>query len=244
MDKFTEMLQRFAKIREEQGEAAFEAAVSEYANKAIESGDTSFIPGMTDAAFGEFQKAQEAYRAAQEEAKPQREAVAENMKNARRTEAEMDQGFLRVIQKSIPAMKSQAQFNAFMASFEALRGVMNAIFARDEKTERELLDALAKSIDAARKMTDITERLREVPEAAESKLADEFKNPPRQFGEYDLQRGLLSELAQVDSLEALQRWWAENRRRIDDVVSPSLRNPLIDAVRAKKEALNQSSSGD
>lgn len=237
MDKFTEMLQEFAKIREEQGDAAFEAAVRDYANKAVESGDAGFIPGLTNAAFGEFQKAQTAYREAQEQARPQRDAVAENLKNARRTDAEMDQGFLKLIQQSIPAMRSQAQFNAFMASFEALRGVMNSIFAKDEKAEAEFRESLAKSIDAARKMTDITDRLHEVPEAAEGKLADEFKNAPRQFGEYDLQRTLLSELAQIGRLDDLQRWWAENRKRIDEVVSPTLRNPLIDAVRDKKKAL-------
>lgn len=236
MDKFADILQQFAKIRSEQGEAAFEEAVRDYANKAVESGE-DFLPGMTNAAFAEFQKVQEAYREAQEKAKPQRDAAAENLKNARRTEAEQDQGFLRVIQQSIPAMKSQAQFNAFMAAFEALRGTMNAIFAKDEKAEKEFLEALSKGIDAARKMTDITDRLHEVPEASENKLADEFKKPPRQFGEYDLQRTLMSELAQINRLEDLQRWWTENRKRIDDVVSPSLRNPLIDAVRDKKKAL-------
>ena len=137
----------------------------------------------------------------------------------------------------MPGLKSQAQFNAFMASFDALRGVMNSIFTGDTKAEKEFLDGLMQSIDAARKMTELTDKLHDVPEASESRLADEFKNPPRQFGEYDLQRALMTELAGIGTAADLQRWWAENRKRIDDVVSPSLRNPLIDAVRDKKSKL-------
>ncbi len=236
MDKFTEVLQGFAKIREEQGEAAFEAAVREYAGKAIDEGSVDFLPGMAGAAFAEYRKAQEAYQEAQAKSRSERDAVAENLKQPGQ---EVDQAFLLAMQKSIPAMRSQAQFTAFMAAFDALRGAMNAIFGGQAGAEKEYLEGLAKAIDVARKVTDVTDRLRDVPEAAESKLADEFKQPPREFGEYDLQRALLTELAGIDHLEGLQRWWVGNRQRIDKVVSPSLRNPLIDAIRETKNNLTR-----
>ena len=236
-DKFVEMLQNFAKIREEKGEAAFEEAVKEFAGKAIENGE-DILPGLTNAAFQDFAKKQSEWKEAADKRKAEQDAQAEKMKQAKKSDVEVDQNFVKMIQSSMPAIKSQAQFNAFLASFEALRGTMNAIFARDAKAEKEYSDALIKSFEAAKQTTEITDKLHDVPEAAESKLASEFKAPPRQFGEYDLQRTLMSELAQINDLETLTRWWTENRARIDDVVSPSLRNPLIDTVREKKNKLS------
>ena len=232
--RFTELLQRLQKVREEQGDEAFEKAVREYAEKALESGD-NFIPGMAGAVFEQYQQYQEAFQSEKSAKAKEREAQAQQMRNAQ--PKEVDPAMLRAIQQSLPGLKSQAQFNAFMASFDALRGVMNSIFTGDTKAEKEFLDGLMQSIDAARKMTELTDKLHDVPEASESRLADEFKNPPRQFGEYDLQRALMTELAGIGTAADLQRWWAENRKRIDDVVSPSLRNPLIDAVRDKKSKL-------
>jgi len=235
-DKFIEMLQSFHKIREEQGEAAFESAVKDFATKAIENGE-DFLPGMTNAAMQDFAKKQAEYNEAAAKRKAEQDAQAEKIRQAKKSDVEVDRGFIEMIQASMPAIKSQAQFNAFLASFEALRGVMNAIFARDTQNEKAYTEALLKSLQAAKQTTELTEKLQDVPDAAESKLADEFKKPPRQFGEYDIQRALMTELAQIDSLDNLTRWWAENRGRIDEVVSPSLRNPLIDAVREKKSKL-------
>lgn len=232
--RFTDLLQQFQKVRAEQGDEAFEAAVREYAEKAIESGE-NFIPGMAGAVFEQYRQAQAEIHSAQEASRATREAQAQQVRNTQPTE--VDPAMLRVIQQSIPSMKSQAQFNAFMTSFDALRGLMNAIFARDPKAEKDFSDGLKKAIDAARMMTEMTERLQDVPDAAEGKLADEFKHPPRQFGEAGLQQTLLAELAEINELDVLTRWWTDNRKRVDDVVSPSLRNPLIDAVREKKNKL-------
>jgi hypothetical protein len=131
-------------------------------------------------------------------------------------------------------LKSQAQFHAFQAAFEAFRGVMNSIFAESVLSEKESLDALGKAFDVAKQATRITKQLEDVPEAASSKAAEEFKQPPAEFGEYDVQRALFTELVMISSLDQLNEWYRVNRNRIDTVRSPSLRNPLLDAIREKK----------
>jgi len=235
MENFAEILRQFQKIRAEKGEAAFEEAVRELAEKMVDGGGGA-VTGLAGAALEEFAKEAAAYK----EAAAHR-AAAQNVKASQFNSPgpEMDEGFMRALQASMPGLRSQAQFNAFMAAFEALRGTMQAIFSRNTTAETEFRGALGKSLEAARQVTDITERLSDVPDAAESKLADEFKNPPRQFGEYDLQRALLGELTAIGALDDLSVWWVSNRQRIDQVVSLSLRNPLIDAVREKKQQLSQ-----
>jgi hypothetical protein len=145
--------------------------------------------------------------------------------------------FFKALQQQLPALKSQGQFNTFQAAFEAFRGVMNAIFADlppDEKAAREALDM---AFEAARTATRLTHQLTDVPEAASGKLAEDFKTPPAEFGEYDEQRKLLSELEGLTTLDHLNAWYKTNRKRIDEVVTASLRNPLLDAIRGKKNAL-------
>lgn len=150
-------------------------------------------------------------------------------------EPEFDkQLFFKALQQQLPSLKSQAQFTAFQAAFESFRGVMNAIFEANPVTEKECIDALNKAFDVAKKVTEVTHKLADVPEAATSKAAEEFKQPPAEFSEYDEARALMTELAHVETLSALTQWWTTNRARIDRVRSPSVRNPLLDAVRERK----------
>ncbi len=155
--------------------------------------------------------------------------------------------FFKALQQQLPGLKSQAQFTAFNAAFEAFRGVLNAIFERQPLAEKESLEALGKAFDVAKKATDLTHKLADDPEAATSKQAEEFKQPPAEFGEYDDQRKLMTELAHIENLKDLSDWYKTNRPRIDRIKSPSLRNPLIDAIRERKvvyEAREQGQKGD
>lgn len=142
--------------------------------------------------------------------------------------------FFKALQQQLPALKSQAQFTAFQAAFEAFRAVMNSIYSSDPVTEKEALDALGKAFDVAKKTTELTNKLADSPEAATSKQAEEFKQPPAEFGEYDEQRKLMTELAHIECLKDLTDWYKTNRARIDRVRSPSVRNPLLDAIRERK----------
>ncbi len=237
MQEFVRKAQEFHRIRVEKGEEAFNEAVKAYVATIVESGNKEDLAGIGSIFVDTLKKEEDAYRQATDPRNQKNTDTAERLNNAKASPLEGDQGFLRVLQQSIPAMRSQAQFTAFMAAFDALRGVMNGIFSMDEAATTKFKSALEGSFEAAKKVTEITDKLHEVPEASESKLAEEFKKPPRQFGEYDLQRQLMSELAALDNLQMLTAWWTSNRQRIDEVRSPMLRNPLIDAVRAKKDAL-------
>jgi hypothetical protein len=144
--------------------------------------------------------------------------------------------FFKALQQQLPGLKSQAQFTAFNAAFEAFRGVMNGIFEDKPELEKAARDALESAFKAAKQVTELTARLTEDPEAATSKAAEEFKQPPAEFGEYDEQRKLMSELAGIQTHRDLMDWYKTNKPRLDRVKSPSLRNPLIDAIRERKVA--------
>ena len=146
------------------------------------------------------------------------------------------QEYFKALQQQLPGLKSQAQLTAFNASFEAFRGVMNGIFEGKPDLEKAARGALESGFEAARKVTEMTERLAENPEAATSKAAEEFKQPPAEFGEYDEQRKILSELAGIKNLRDLTDWYKTNKPRMDRVRSPSLRDVMIDAIRGKKIA--------
>jgi hypothetical protein len=145
--------------------------------------------------------------------------------------------FMRALQARLPALKSQGQFTAFQASFEAFQATVNGILTQNKEAEAAGKEALGKSFEVIRQATDITRKLEDVPEAATSEEAEAFKRPPSEFGEYDIQRALITELGKVQTLTELDAWWVTNRQRVDQVKSPSLRNPLIDFVRERKTTL-------
>jgi hypothetical protein len=156
--------------------------------------------------------------------------------------AEAQAQFFAALKQQLPDLKSQAQFHAFQAAFEAFRGVMNSIFRESIIAEKEAMDALGKAFDVAKQATKITNQLADSPEAATSKTAEDFKQPPAEFQEYDVQRALFTELVMLSSLDDLTEWYRKNRNRIDLVRSASLRNPLLDAIREKKLTFDQAST--
>ena len=153
------------------------------------------------------------------------------------TEHEMAQA----IMKSIPGCKTEALFNAYSASFDAFRFLVNAIFEENAANIKQGRETLEKALDVAQKVTSLGNRLRENPEAGGAHGA-QFIDPPSQFTEYDRQKRLLLELGQISSVEALSVWYRSNREEIDKVVSPSLRNFLLDSIREAKRKLELGSS--
>ena len=144
---------------------------------------------------------------------------------------------VEAVRQQMPALKTQAQFNALMAAFDALRLTLNSIFEGDKEKTAEGRKALDAAIDLAGKVTEITQRLADVPEAATSQAAQEFKQPPAQYQEYEYQRQLLGELEKIESLDALNKWYADTKPQRDRIVSQSFRNALMDAIRARKLVL-------
>jgi hypothetical protein len=143
------------------------------------------------------------------------------------------EALLQALQSQLPGLKTQAQLNAFMAGFDALRLVMGSIFQGDVAAETKALEALAQIFELARSSTQLSNQYAEAPEVA-STVSNPYTQPPKSVAEYDIQRKLLSELAAITSDDDLQVWYAKSRPEQDLVISQSLRNVLFDAIRAKK----------
>lgn len=146
---------------------------------------------------------------------------------------EAQQQVLEAMRQQMPSLKTQVQFNAFMASFEALRITLDGIFSGSIEQETQGRQALEQALDLAKKVTEVSNLLDETPEAAGSRAAQEFKNPPAQFGEFDVQKRLLLELEGLDSMSVLNEWYERTKPERDQVVSQSLRNVLLDSIRKK-----------
>ncbi len=137
----------------------------------------------------------------------------------------------------MPGMKTQAQLTAFRAAFDGFEAVVNNIFSGDPAREVEARKLLDQAFLACKQATDISRKLADVPEAATSKAAEEFKKAPAEFAEYDVQQRLLGELGKLVTLDDLTAWYEESRPLRSSVKSQSLRDILHDAIRSRKLAL-------
>ena len=144
---------------------------------------------------------------------------------------------MHALRQQMPGIQTQAQLNATLTAFDALKVTLNAIFLGNKDGVEEGKQALSKAIETASLATDISAKLGHVPEAATSAAADEFKKPPMQFHEYDTMKSLLVELNGIETVEQLTQWYQVTRSRIDQVVTQSYRNELLDSIRHKKTAL-------
>ena len=142
-----------------------------------------------------------------------------------------------LLKEQMPGVKSQAQYNSILGAFEAVKIALNAILTGDAVQEAEARKALEMAFEAATKSTEITNKLEEVPEAVISESAKEFKNPPTQFHEYDLQRQLLLELEPISNILELNSWYSKTKKQRDSILTQGFRNTLMDAIRIKKDKL-------
>jgi hypothetical protein len=150
---------------------------------------------------------------------------------------DMNQLLAQAMKMQMPGLKSQGQYNAFRATVDAFRAVINAILEENLPQEQEMRKVLDDGFLAVRQATTLTRQLTDVPEASTSPVAEEFKRPPAEFQEYDIQRQLLAEVGKTISLDDLKLWYKEAKPRLDRVKSQTLRDVLLDAIRAKKMAL-------
>lgn len=218
----TDLMSHFEKIRKEQGEEAYQKARKDFAVAMVmkDRGEEYVKNAFPDLNI----------EALREEARtkfPQPPGGGTP-----------EEAVLHAMRQQIPNMKTQAQFNIFMASFDAMRHTLNAAFGTDKTGFEKGKEAVIKALNSAFTISEVVEKLKENPEAATSKVAAEFKDPPKEFAEYDVQRGLLAEVPGLETLAELNRWYEKNKPQIDRVVSQTLRNELFDAIRAKKAALS------
>lgn len=228
--KMSPLLHELERLREAKGEEAFLLAAQNYAKEFMRQGPAG--AKLARQIFTSF-LGSDALDALEAESRAPKSGPG----------MPADQMMVEALRASMPGLRTQAQFNAFMATFDALRAVANAHFEGKPEMAAQARVALDQGIEAIRLSSDITRRLEEVPEAASGKTAEEFKRPPAQFSEYDVQRRLLTELAAIGDGPALSAWYQHNRAAIEGVVSQTLRNALIDAVREKKVTFDRLAEG-
>ena len=227
------------RIRTTQGEEAYREAVRSFIRKGLSEGGQSarFVASLARGLdFIDFETLQAEVGVAEVVEPPP--ATEPSPEPATEPATEVPNAFAEALRSQLPGLQSKAQANAFMVSFEAYRAVVNAILSGHMDKELQARETLSASFNTIRQATEITNKLREVPEAATSLASDEFRTAPAQWTEYDKQRKLLNELEGLRSLSDLSDWWKTNRKRIDEIQTPGLRNPLLDLVRSKKVSLS------
>lgn len=155
-----------------------------------------------------------------------------------RASAQTVEGALtEMLSAQMPNLRTQAQMKVFMTCFEALRNTLDAYFASDLEVGDTVRGALNVSLDLARKLSAIAEQVKEVPEDQRSDVARTLIEPRSEVLEQDVVQHLKKELEGVEGLQALSVWYGLNRDTMDRVVTQSLRNDLFDHIRAKRLAL-------
>jgi hypothetical protein len=148
-----------------------------------------------------------------------------------------DQMMAEMLRKQMPGIKTQAQYDAVVGSLDAVRLVVNAILEGGGSKEAEARQALEMTFTVLAKATEVTNKLEDSPEAASSPAAEKFKAPPAQFQEQEVYSKLMGELETLGTLDALNFWYGQTKPERDRVVTQSLRNSLMDSIRAKRNGL-------
>jgi len=147
------------------------------------------------------------------------------------------------LRSQMPSCKTQMQFNTFMPAFDAFRLLVDSVFSMDPQREVECRDIFEKALKACREVTEIGQKLEEIPIESRSKASSSFTQPPNEFHEYDIQKRLLTELLAIDTWDKLTEWYAATKELQDRVMSQPLRNGLFDQIRAKRIALQPKVEG-
>jgi len=148
-----------------------------------------------------------------------------------------EESMMKMLAMQVPNMKTQAQFTSFMGCFDAMRATLNAYFGKEYASAEMAREALGKALDMAKQVTEVGEKLEEMPDEVKSDAAKEFTQPPKELHEYDTCKRLLGELEGVQTTDELNKWYADNRQEMDRVVTTKPRNELMDSIRAKRNEL-------
>jgi hypothetical protein len=214
--KFQMLVAKLQAIREKYGEDAFNAAARDAAKQFTAEGGEA----------AEFAK--EAFKdvpgAFEGPSEPEPEQGSSNP-------------LIEMIRQQMPGIKTQAQFDAFMSGFDGLRIAMNGVFLGNDKEVADGRAMIERAFEVAMRVTTVVDKLRDVPEAATSEEAEQFKQAPREFIEEGVCRDLLGELEVISKRDVLSTWYTASRKRIELVKTPKLRNELFDAIRAKRKEL-------
>jgi hypothetical protein len=141
----------------------------------------------------------------------------------------------QLIQQLVPSIRTQGQYDLYMQAFSALSLTMDAYYSHRDATVSR--DTLNRCLDMAGRVARLVDQAEEIPEEERGKETNDFLKTPAQFSEADEHQRLLDELGHITTLEGLNRWYGTERSRIERIVTAQYRNPLFDAIRAKKAQL-------
>lgn len=130
-----------------------------------------------------------------------------------------------------PDIRTQAQYDAVALSLRALAGAVAYTLQGEAKGAEESQKALSLALSMVANATQIARRAEDAPEAVSDK---NFVEKPKQFEEQVIFQELMAELPQVTDLQA---WYDATKEQRALIVSPKYRNPLFDAIRARKTDL-------
>lgn len=145
----------------------------------------------------------------------------------------------QALRQQMPSLKTQVQFTAFMAGFDAFRLLCNSIFSGDQSMEVQAKVALDKALESMRVATKLSNQFQEIPATERSASSSQFVDPPTRFTEYDSQKELLLELERLSTTDELNSWYLSTKDRREKIVSQELRNVLFDQIRSKRDLLAQ-----
>lgn len=141
---------------------------------------------------------------------------------------------LALLRTHVPNLQTQAQLDVFMMAFNAFTLAFDSYFSGKLETAAAARQSLNKAFDLIQEAGDMAERVAEIPPEERSAEASKYVEPPKLFTEADEKARLMTELDAITSGSGLNEWYRNERKRIDGVVSTTLRNELFDAIRAKQ----------
>lgn len=145
---------------------------------------------------------------------------------------------LSLIRTHVPHLKSEAQLDVFMLAFNAFTLTFDSYFAGNPEAGDKARTTMDKALDLAQKFGRMEAQVAEIPLEERSAEASKFVDAPKQFTEVDEKNRLMTELGALMTKSGLNEWYRSERKRIDGVVSKTLRDELFDAIRAKQSQLN------
>jgi len=140
---------------------------------------------------------------------------------------------LALIRTHVPHLQTEAQLDIFMTAFNAFTLTFDSYFANNPEAALKARATVNQALDLAQQAGTVAQQVAEMPAEDRSSEAQKFVETPRLFTEADEKVRLLAELGTLTSKNELNNWYRNERKRIDGVVSKTLRDELFDAIRIK-----------
>jgi hypothetical protein len=159
--------------------------------------------------------------------------LARQNENGRKAQAPAND-MLALIRTHVPHLQTQAQLDVFMLAFNAFTLTFDSYFAGNVEAAKTARASMDKALDLVQEAGAMAGRVAEIPPEERSPEAAKYVEPPKLFTEADEKNKLVAELETITTSSSLNEWYRNERKRIEGVVSKTLRDELFDAIRSKQ----------